>query len=339
MPSPPNTTNIPALRVALIDPRTGLMSREWYRFFFNLFNLTGGGTNETSLQDVQLGPPSETETAAQLVADISGVQSAPSNSAQEAQIAEIEKQIYGLLTQPSNTPHGPNPIYGSFYSTANQLDGSSTTAYPIVCDTTSYTSGVRLENRTAVFTASIGPASTTMTVTAIASGPLYPGMVITGTGVTVGTYIVSQTTGTDGGTGNYVVSVSQTVAATTITGTCKSKLIVQEAGIYNVQFSVQFVNTDGSIHDIDIWMRKNGANVTDSNSRFSVPNRHGGIDGHLIGALNLFIELAPDDYVELMWCTTDTSTTIQYIAAQTGPVRPATPSAIITVSYASGPTV
>lgn len=339
MPSPPNTTNIPALRVEFIDPHTGLMSREWYRFFFNLFTLSGSGTNTTSLQDVQLGPPSETETVAELVTNFAGFQTAPSNTAQEAQIAELEKQIYALLTQPSNTPHGPNPIYGAFYSTANQPDGSSTTAYPIICDTTSYTSGVRLDDRTAVFTASIGPASTTMTVTAIASGPLYPGMTITGTGVTAGTRIVSQTTGTDGGTGNYVVSAAQTVAATTITGTCKSKLVVQEAGVYNVQFSVQFVNTDASVHDTDIWMRKNGSDVADSNSQFSIPNKHGAVDGHLIGALNLFIELAPNDYIELMWRTADTSTTIQYIAAQTGPVRPATPSAIITASYVSGPTI
>ena len=59
MASPPNVTNIPAPRVPLIDDRTGLMAREWYRFFFNLFNLTGGGSNTDTLQDVQLGPPSE----------------------------------------------------------------------------------------------------------------------------------------------------------------------------------------------------------------------------------------------------------------------------------------
>jgi hypothetical protein len=70
-----------------------------------------------------------------------------------------------------------------------------------------------------------------------------------------------------------------------------------------------------------------------------VPNRHGGTDGHLIGALNLFIDLAADEYIELMWATTNASTTIQYIAAQTGPVRPATPSVILTVSIASVPTL
>ena len=57
MPNPLDISNIPAPRVDFIDPRTGLMAREWYRFFFNLFNLTGGGSNDTSLLDLQIGPP------------------------------------------------------------------------------------------------------------------------------------------------------------------------------------------------------------------------------------------------------------------------------------------
>ena len=58
MPEQLNITNLPSARVEFIDPRTGLMSREWYRFFLNLFNLTGGGNNQTSLDDLQLAPPS-----------------------------------------------------------------------------------------------------------------------------------------------------------------------------------------------------------------------------------------------------------------------------------------
>jgi hypothetical protein len=54
----PNITQIPSARVELIDPRTQLISREWYRFFFNLFQLTGNGTNDITLEDLQIGPPS-----------------------------------------------------------------------------------------------------------------------------------------------------------------------------------------------------------------------------------------------------------------------------------------
>jgi hypothetical protein len=57
MPELLNITNIPSSRVDFIDPRTGLMSREWYRFFLNLFNLTGGGSNTITLDELQIGPP------------------------------------------------------------------------------------------------------------------------------------------------------------------------------------------------------------------------------------------------------------------------------------------
>lgn len=68
-------------------------------------------------------------------------------------------------------------------------------------------------------------ATTTLTVTAVTSGRVIPGMTISGTGVTAGTRIVRQitdtTTGTGqlGSTGTYQVSISQTAASTTITGT------------------------------------------------------------------------------------------------------------------------
>ena len=60
--SPPNVTNIPSNRVEIIDPRTGMVSREWYRFFLNLFNLAGSGGNQTSLDDLQIGPPPQPTT-------------------------------------------------------------------------------------------------------------------------------------------------------------------------------------------------------------------------------------------------------------------------------------
>lgn len=41
-------TNIPASRVPITAPADGLITREWYRFFFNLFNAAGGGQANSS---------------------------------------------------------------------------------------------------------------------------------------------------------------------------------------------------------------------------------------------------------------------------------------------------
>jgi len=56
MTSPPNITNITPPRVPFTDERTGLISREWYRFLLNLFTLTGSGQSAATLEDLQLVP-------------------------------------------------------------------------------------------------------------------------------------------------------------------------------------------------------------------------------------------------------------------------------------------
>ena len=62
-----NITNSPAPRVPFIDERTGLMAREWYRFFLNLFVLTGSGNNPITLEELQLGPPNQPDLTELLI--------------------------------------------------------------------------------------------------------------------------------------------------------------------------------------------------------------------------------------------------------------------------------
>ena len=134
-------------------------------------------------------------------------------------------------------------------------------------------------------------------------------------------------------TANITLNTTDYALGTSIVDGYKVK--VDYSGLYNVQFSLQDVNTDTQIQDIDVWFRKNGSDVAGSNSKFSVPNSHGGTSGHLIAALNFNIELAKNDYVHLAWATTSTQVTIEQLAAQTTPTRPATPSAIVTIQYLS----
>ena len=113
-----------------------------------------------------------------------------------------------------------------------------------------------------------------------------------------------------------------------------SRLNVRNYGVYNIQFSIQFKNTTNDGQDVDIWFRKNGTNVDASNSRFHLPARKSGGDpSHLIAALNFFLELNANDYIEIMWRTTDTGVSIEHFDTSTSPTRPAVPSAIVTASY------
>jgi len=229
--------------------------------------------------------------------------------------------------------------YGAFQDSTDQIDGSTTSAYAIRLNTTDYSNGVYINSHSAVFTGTIDDgappgAGTVMTVTAVTSGTIYLGMEVTGTGVTAGTRITSFGTGT-GSTGTYTVNNSQEITSRTLAGDLPSKITADYAGLYNMQFSLQFVNIDTQIHDADVWFRKNGTDIPNSNSRFSIPNSHGGVDGHLIAALNYVIDMDPGDYMEIMWHTDDSDISIQQLPAAVSPTRPATPSAIVTMQYVS----
>jgi len=98
MPDNINTTNITPPRVPFTDERTGLISREWYRFFLGLFTLTGSGSNSVSLTDLQVGPPA---IPIELVTvDPNALDNSTNTSPLLSQIAEIEKQINGIESVP-----------------------------------------------------------------------------------------------------------------------------------------------------------------------------------------------------------------------------------------------
>ena len=134
----------------------------------------------------------------------------------------------------------------------------------------------------------------------------------------------------------YAITFDTTDYANGITLSNTSRLNVSQAGIYNVQFSVQFKNTTNDTQDVDVWFRKNGTDIAKSNSRFGLaPRKSAGDPSHTIAALNYFVDLAESDYLQLMWRPSDVGVSIEQYAAGTSPTRPATPSVIATVSFVS----
>jgi hypothetical protein len=131
----PNITQIPAPRVPVIDEKTGLMSREWYRFFINLFNLTGDGTNTISLTDLQVGPPS-----------LDGFATAAPYLEPSVDLAQLQSDVDGLKLAPRVAEIHPIP-YGSFFDTSDQT-GSITVPTPVTFNSTDVASGVYLGTTT-----------------------------------------------------------------------------------------------------------------------------------------------------------------------------------------------
>lgn len=104
-----NITNIPPPRVTLVDERTGMISREWYRFFFNLFTLTGGGSNNITLEDLQIAPTAS---------DQSGNFESVYNQAQLAALVNsYSQQVQNVLDQISTQPPSIPIVVSTNYQT------------------------------------------------------------------------------------------------------------------------------------------------------------------------------------------------------------------------------
>ena len=116
-----------------------------------------------------------------------------------------------------------------------------------------------------------------------------------------------------------------------------SKITVANAGVYNLQFSAQFQNTDTAFQDVYIWLKQNDVDITGSTGFISVPNRHASTDGHTIVGWNYFISMNANDYVEIYWSVPNTAVSIQHLAASGTPTKPSTQSVVATMTFVSAP--
>jgi len=224
-----NITNIPAPRVPFIDERTGLMAREWYRFFLNMFVLTGSGSNATTLDELQLGPPPQQDSGG--VTSVTGTPPVVSSGGNAPVISMPAATTLadGYLTSTDwNTFNNKGTVSSVSVVSANGLAGTVATATTTPAITLSTTvTGVLKGNGIAISAAASGtdyaPATSGTSIlygngaggfsnVAIGTGVAFVGGTLsaTGSGGTV-TSVAALTLGTTG------TDLSSTVANGTTT--------------------------------------------------------------------------------------------------------------------------
>jgi hypothetical protein len=115
-------------------------------------------------------------------------------------------------------------------------------------------------------------------------------------------------------------------------------------GVYKIDYSLQFLNTDTQIHDLYVWLKVDGVDVAGSASIFSVPNKHGGINGALIAYSSLTFPVTAGQDIALYWATNQAATSggvngiyMHAAPTQTSPfVMPSIPSAVGSIVFVSG---
>lgn len=131
-----------------------------------------------------------------------------------------------------------------------------------------------------------------------------------------------------GATSENIMTLNNTDLSHGISIVNNSKITIAYAGIYNIQFSAQFDKTDGGDDTVEIWLKKNGNNISNSNTHLTLHSQ----DGKGVAAWNWFVNAAAGDYYQIAWFSSDTALFMNYVASGINPTRPETPSLIVTVN-------
>ena len=225
--------------------------------------------------------------------------------------------------------------YGAFhYDKSTALTGNitnvSTTPIPVT-STTGYSSS-----------GAILVGSEIITYTAITSttfaGTITRGAYATSNVAHTSGAIVTSVQGTTAATATpiYLNTVDFSNGVTIDTGSLTSKITFQYPGIYNIQFSAQLSNASSSVIDnVTIWFRQNGIDLPETAGISTVPSSHGGVDGAIISAWNLFTTVNTGDYIELYWTTDSGNSVLKTYPVGTSPTHPVSPAVIVTAQFVS----
>ena len=129
----------------------------------------------------------------------------------------------------------------------------------------------------------------------------------------------------------YAMKLNTTDSANGVQIVDGTKVKVTNAGVYNIQFSAQLINTTLDATTIDIWLAKNGQAVENSNTTVTIDKKQ----TRYVAAWNFMISLNANDYIELMWFSSQANAQIHYVGPQSNPDRPAVPSLILTINQVS----
>jgi hypothetical protein len=105
-----------------------------------------------------------------------------------------------------------------------------------------------------------------------------------------------------------------------------SKMKVDQAGTYNIQFSAQFDKSNANTEHAYIWLRKNGANIPYSASKVAIQ----GSTAEFIAAWNFYGVAKAGDYFEVVGSVTSTGIFLPAVAPSG--VVPGIPSVILTIT-------
>jgi hypothetical protein len=125
------------------------------------------------------------------------------------------------------------------------------------------------------------------------------------------------------------ITFNTTVASSGVSIVSSSRITIANTGTYLIDFAAQFTSSSGANVVVDIWLSKNGTNVTGTDQQIQLT---GGAGALLVGSWNYLVSATASDYYTLYWSSPSTSVSLVYQGTATSPTRPSSPSINLNVT-------
>ena len=123
------------------------------------------------------------------------------------------------------------------------------------------------------------------------------------------------------------MNFTNNVAITNNTSGLPTRITVNNGGLYNVKYTLQFIKTDGTNDEVSVWIRRNSSAYANTNNTYTITGL--GIKNTVSNSF--FVALDDDDYVEIYFSVKNINTSLASSNPQLTPSRPATPAAMVSM--------
>lgn len=126
----------------------------------------------------------------------------------------------------------------------------------------------------------------------------------------------------------YFQQIENRISITNNSAGNPTKILVNENGLYQVNFNLQFIKPDINTDELNVWIRKNNAGYLNSTHTYQIIG--GGLKNNITGVY--FLILNAGDYFELFYSIKNSNTNmVGSLSTSVTPSKPATPSAMISI--------
>jgi len=123
------------------------------------------------------------------------------------------------------------------------------------------------------------------------------------------------------------MNFANNIAITNNSSGLPTRITVNNGGLYNVKYTLQFIKTDGANDEVSVWIRRNSSAYANTNNTYTITGL--GIKNMISNSF--FIELGDNDYIEIYFSLKNINTILVSSNPQLTPSRPATPAAMVSM--------